>query len=233
MLIVIVIVGGGIWFFWPQATCFDSRQNQNEEGVDCGGICEKKCLGQVEDVRVIWTRFFEIERGFYDTATLVDNPNSLAGAKEIVYRFKLHDKDNILIAIREGRTFINPRERFVIFESRIRTLERIPARASIEINPIPWERLDSSKPDVSSFGYNLIQEPFGRLEATLRNNDIFEVENLEVVALLQDKSENAIAVSRTVVKSIARESEKRIGFTWPFAIPEGPASINIFIRKIP
>lgn len=232
-LIVIAIVGGGIWFFWPDQTCLDNRQNQNEEGVDCGGVCEKKCLGHVEDVRAIWTRFFEIESGFYDVTALVDNPNTLAGAKEIVYRFKLHDKNNILIAIREGRTFINPQERFVIFETRIRTLERIPIRASIEIDPISWERMEIFKPDISFFGYNLVREPFGRMDATIRNNDIFEAENLEVIVVLLDKSENAIAVSRTIVESLADESEKRIGFTWPFAIPVEPASIKIYIRKIP
>lgn len=232
-LVIVAIVGGLIWFLWPSGTCFDNRQNQNEESVDCGGVCEKKCLGRVEDVRVIWTRFFEIESGFYDVTALVDNPNTIAGAKEIVYRFKLHDKNNILIAIREGRTFINPQERFAIFETRIRTLERLPVRASIEIDPISWERLDFSKPDISSFGYNLVREPFGRLEATIRNNEIFEVENLEFVALLLDKSENAIAVSRTIVASLADGSEKRVGFTWPFVIFEEPASIKIYIRKIP
>lgn len=232
-MIIIAIVGGIIWFFRPQVTCFDNRQNQNEEGVDCGGICEKKCLGRIEDVRVVWTRFFEIENGFYDVAALVDNPNTLAGAKKIIYRFRIHDRNNILIAIREGRTFINPGERFIVFESRVRTLERIPATVSLEVDSVVWEREDGPKPNISSFGYVLIREPFGRLEAILRNNDIFEVNNLEIVVLLLDKSENAIAISRTIVESLARDSEKRIGFTWPFAIPEEPASIKIFVRKIP
>ena len=232
-LVVILIVGGIIWFFWPSATCFDNRQNQDEEGVDCGGVCGKKCLGQVEDVRVIWTRFFEVEKGFYNAAALIDNPNIFAGTGDFVYRFKLHDKDNILIAIREGRTFINPQERFVVFESRMRTLARIPYHASIEIDPISWERREGQKSDIVSFGYKLIREPFGRLAATLRNNDIFDVQNIEVVAILMDASENAIAVSRTIVESIADESEKEIGFTWPFLIAEEPAAIQLYIRKIP
>ena len=35
----------------------------------------------------------------YVVKALVDNPNAFAGAKEFVYRFKLHDKDNILIVV--------------------------------------------------------------------------------------------------------------------------------------
>ena len=232
-LVVILIIGGIIWYFWPSGTCFDNRQNQDEEGVDCGGICGNKCIGNVKDIHVIWARFFEIEKGFYDAAALIDNPNIFAGAKEVVYRFKLHDKDNILIAIREGRTFINPQESFVVFESRIRTLERLPARVSIEIDPISWERIEEQKSDISSFGYKLIREPFGRLVATLRNNDIFDAQNIEVAAILLDDSENAIAVSRTIVGSIADESEKEVGFTWPFPIAEEPAAIQLYIRKIP
>ncbi len=232
-VVVALSVGWVIWYFMPAATCFDNRQNQDEGGVDCGGACDKKCLGNIGNVRVTWTRFFEIDKGFYDAAALVTNPNTLAGAKEIVYRFKLHDKDNILIAIREGRTFINPNENFVIFESNIQTLERIPLRASIEIDPINWERVESPNPDIVSFGYRLIRQPSSRLEATLRNNGIFEVQKIEAVALLLDGSENAIAVSRTIVDSIADESERGVGFTWPFAISEEPARIEIYIRKIP
>ena len=145
----------------------------------------------------------------------------------------MQDKDNILIAIREGRAFINPQERFVVFESRIRTLERVPTRASIEVDQISWERIETPKPDIVSFGYNLIREPFGRLEAILRNNDIFDAKNIEVVALLLDSRENAIAISRTTVEVITDESEKKIGFTWPFPIVEEPSSIQIYIRKIP
>ena len=40
-LVIFGLIGAGIYFALTskEATCFDGIQNQNEEGVDCGGSC--------------------------------------------------------------------------------------------------------------------------------------------------------------------------------------------------
>ena len=37
-------------------TCFDSKQNQDEKGVDCGGVCSQECLGVIKDLTVLWSK---------------------------------------------------------------------------------------------------------------------------------------------------------------------------------
>jgi len=230
---VFILIVGFIFYFKPAPTCFDGKQNQGEGGVDCGGPCEKGCLGQVSNPTVLWTRFFKTGDTTYDIAALIDNPNIFAGSGEFHYRLKLHDKDNILIAIRDGVTFINPQERFVIFESEVQTARRIPVSASIELDQVDWQRIEMAKPLVEAYGYKFTTHPYGIFDVTLRNGDIFPVKNIEVVVVLFDDSRNASGVSRTKIDLIEGESERKVGFSWPVAFDRIPASVEVYIRKIP
>lgn len=230
--IVLLIIAGLISFFREGPTCTDNVRNQNEEGVDCGGPCAP-CLGNVKELVSLWTRYIEVGPSRYDVAALFENPNSFAASSIVHYSVKLHDKNNILIALRGGVTFINPNERFVIFESNIETANRIPVQASVEFEPIEWKRFDVPKPIITSFGYTVTNNPTGRLEITARNDDIFPVRNLEAAVVLLDDKQNAIGVSRTRIDAVDGESQRQIGFTWPYAFNEDPDSIQVFIRKIP
>src|SRR3989338_4455956 len=102
---VFLIVGGLIYYFQAEPTCFDKRQNQDEEGVDCGGQCAP-CSEQIHDLTILLSRAFSVRECSYDAAALLDNQNQFLGSKNLVYAFKLYDKDNILIAVRENSTFI-------------------------------------------------------------------------------------------------------------------------------
>src|SRR3990167_7474792 len=89
-----------IWFAIPSSTCFDSRQNSEETGVDCGGSCQP-CLANLSEPVVLWARFFKLTDGLYDGAALVENIHATAAAGRVLYRMKLYDAKNVLIALRE------------------------------------------------------------------------------------------------------------------------------------
>ncbi len=213
-------------------TCFDNKQNQEEEGVDCGGPCKNQCLGEVKETLVLWTKFFEISKGKYDTIAFIENPNLFLGLPSVKYQFKLYDKDNVLIAIRDGETFINPRETFPIFETNIDTGQRVLSRAFVEFEKnINWERTEKEKPQlvVSKKQFsNLL--PFPRLDATINNKSISSVDNIFAVTILYNKDKNAIAVSATKIDSIQGGASRDISFTWSQPFSEEPSSIEIFLR---
>ena len=108
-LAILAIIGGIVWYFWPEPTCSDKKQNQGEQGIDCGGPCTP-CLGEIKDISQKWVRFFKNREGFYDIAALIENSNLFAGIPNFKYTFKLYDSNNVLITIKEGSTFINPGE---------------------------------------------------------------------------------------------------------------------------
>lgn len=228
--VVAILVFLIIWFNRTAPTCWDGEQNQNEEGVDCGGVCEIVCSASAQDLVVFWTRPLKISEGVYDVAALLNNPNTLLGSSVLKYRFKFYDANNVLINLEEGTTFINPRERFVIFGSNIKTGAKIPQRATIEFGEIIWRRVEEETPFIEAVKRDFDNFPFPRLVTEIKNNSIFDVRNVFLTAVLFDENGNSMAASRTSIDFMKAESTGRAVFTWPESFSQFPASSEIYIR---
>ncbi len=229
-LLIIIIVLILIWVSFNSATCSDNKQNQKETGVDCGGPCNV-CLGEIKNIIVLWSKVFELKNGVYEAAALVDNPNLFLGSRLLRYKFKLYDSNNILITIKEGTTFINPDERFLIIESNIDAGKRIPSRAFFEIEEnLLWERIEKEKFQIIVSDKQFLNKPFPKLIVRVDNKSLFEIKNIEGAAVLYDKNKNSKAVSFTKISDIGPESWKQIIFTWSKSFEEEPDSSEIFLR---
>lgn len=229
-----LVVGSVIYFFIPSPTCFDNSQNQEEEGVDCGGSC-KPCAEQVRDLAILWTRFFPIRTGGYDIAALVENRNQFYAATRLVYAVKMYDKENVLIAVRDGITYANTGERFIIFESNFPAQHRIPARAILEIREVAWVSREA-KPlpvDILSKDVSLVgSETTPRVEVKIKNRASEVFRNIEVHAILLSANDEAIGASRTFLDELGLQEEANLIFTWPEPIA-GVSSAEIYLRIAP
>jgi len=206
-------------------TCFDDKQNQLEVGIDCGGPCDVRCGSQVENLAINWAEAFMVSDGVYDLTASIENPNLRAGIKEISYIFKVYDTKNFLIAEKTGITFINPRDKFVVFESNIQMKEgKIPEKVVFEFkeNPV-WVKMEKEAPIVTIKNKKLINiETSPRLNATILNNSVDDFSEVEIVAVVYDKKGNPIAVSSTYEEDINRDSSKDIFLTWTSAFTTKP-----------
>lgn len=233
-LVVVGFVGGVVgiivYLYVPEQTCSDGVQNQEELGVDCGGPCEP-CITNPKDIAVLWTRVIKIDEGFYEAASLIENPNLFYGLSSFRYRFKLYDSKNVLVAVKEGQTFLNPQDKFAIFETRINTGEREATKAIVEIEQATeWEYLNKEKPSIVVSRKSFSNEPFPVASAYLYNESLFPVNDIYAYIVLSDRDGNAMAVSSTKVSSLAGESGKEITFTWPAPFAELPSSSEIYTR---
>ena len=84
------------WFYFlvvkPAPSCFDKKQNQNEEGVDCGGVCSRICLpANLQPISLVdrVQTFFPVTNKVTLLAR-IKNPNSTHGAN-ISYTLILYD----------------------------------------------------------------------------------------------------------------------------------------------
>lgn len=233
-VLVLIPVLIAVYFIWraiPEATCFDQKQNQREERVDCGGPC-KPCLESLTEPVVLWTRLFKLSEGLYEVAALVENSHNFAGSERVIYRAKIYDEANILIGLRAGETFINPNEKFLILEPGFATGQRVPARALIEFDPIDWSYDESAPPKIITVSREFSLTPQPRLNATLKNEDIFPAQNLQVSAVLFDRRGQALGVSSTILDKIEGQGQKTVSFSWP-VLESAPDKIEIFVRSIP
>jgi len=210
-------------------TCFDGEQNQSEQGVDCGGPCQS-CVGEVKDLVVLWSKAFKIKDGKYEAAALIDNSNIFAGISSFKYKLKIYDEKNILVALKEGESFINPNEKKLIFETNIETGKRIPKKVFIELEEnFKWKRIEKEKPQLVVSGKQFFYEPFPRLTAEISNKSSFGIRDIFASTVLYDGNKNALAVSASKIDYIGGGLSQEIVFTWPEPLSEKPDSNEVFV----
>ncbi len=229
--ILIVFFGGlGFWIGYPHLnkppTCTDGKQNGEETGVDCGGSCALACVATVEDLKIIWSRSFEIVPGRYNAVAYVENQNKNAMVAKIKYRFRFADKNNLYIGSREGETTIPPSGKIAIFEPAVDLGSSVPVYTSFEFiqrpiwTQVPLEKIRQSKLTLSDI---TLEDEFNlpKLYAKIENTTFLTFPNVKVVAILYDRSGNALSASQTYIEKLGPEATEEMSFTWrsPMAKP--------------
>jgi hypothetical protein len=210
-------------------TCFDGTRNQGELGIDCGGPCVLLCKMSTRDPVVIWQRAFRIQQGIYTAAAYIENPNPTAEVISLPYTFILYDGNNIPIAERKGKTYVPPGKKFIVFESAIKTGDHIPARALITFGTdYSWlsqtrkpAEIETRSPVISGENISPV------LDAELYNPGFTPVDRIEATAVVYDRNDNAVGVSRTFVDTITEQSSEKIIFTWPEPFDKPSSRIEI------
>jgi hypothetical protein len=232
IIIIALLAGLFFLFFNKPPTCADGKQNGEEQGIDCGGLCEKVCKTQIVDLVLLWSRSFKVSDGIYNSVAYVENPNSKAQVSEISYTLKLFDNQNILVAERKGKTFISPGGITPIFEGGISTGQRLPVRTFFELSEIPkWSQVYDDKSPISVSEIKLSREDSSpRIDAILSNSSVRDISDIEVVAVVFDAIGNAIAVSATFIDLLSNRSSQNIVFTWPNKFNSPVSRIEIIPR---
>ncbi len=223
-IVILFIALSGFIIIYPRLTkapsCTDLKQNGDETGVDCGGSCANACTEEVSPLSVLWARAFRVVPGRYNAVAYIVNHNKNAAVEKISYRFRFADKDNIYIGKREGTTFVPPAGNFAVFEPAIGVGNSIPVYTTFEFTQepdwlqVPQAKIDQLKILVSNI--QLTDEAVSpKLSATVKNNSLFTIPNIDIMAILYDASGNAVSASRTYLDKLAPLSVQDINFTWP------------------
>jgi hypothetical protein len=223
-VLVLFISIFGFLIIYPSFTkapsCSDYKQNGDEKGIDCGGSCSRACLAEMDGISVLWARAFKVIPGRYNAVAYITNHNKNAAIQKINYRFRFGDVNNIYIGKREGSTYVPPGGNFAVFEPGIDVGNSIPVYVTFEFTEspiwlqVPEEKLNQLKILISNIELsNETTSP--RLSATIKNNSLFTIPNVSVIAILHEKGGNAIATSRTFLSVLAPLQNTDINFTWP------------------
>lgn len=220
---VLLIVG----FFTYRAlkkepTCFDGKKNGNETNIDCGGVCLQYCPNELPEPTVRWFRSFPVGAGVYHSVAYIEHSNQNVSARSVPYTFKLYNSQNALIAERSGTATIGPLGRTALVETLIQTGSSDVALTRFSFtDPIVWEKIDPTLTQIAIKTDSTLLETLEtstRLTVRLENTSRVTFPSLEVVALLHDKNQNTIAVSKTIVPQLTERSFETVYFTWPFRI---------------
>lgn len=215
-----------VFFIKTTPTCFDGIQNQNERGIDCGGVCTLVCTADVKTIVPIWSRVFNTTGDVHSVVAYVENQNPTAGVKKIGYEFRIYDDQNILAGEPiYGTTFIGPNDKTAIYASPIKTGNRTPKNVFFKFTTSPeWLTTDDrfNTPQLNTANAVLTDEKtVPKVSADVVNNTLYDYKDIQVVAVLYGADGNAVNASQTYIDALPEQTTQKVYFTWPepFKVP--------------
>jgi hypothetical protein len=107
------IILASYFLFWYQApTCLDTIQNQDETGVDCGGVCSQYCIADLASSPLVFDEVMLLPytETSSDGLAKVTNPNGRAALKSATYTFTVYSETGQSLAIQKGEISLLPKE---------------------------------------------------------------------------------------------------------------------------
>jgi hypothetical protein len=241
-LVISIIVGAVVVAFlsilfistlYKAPSCSDGIQNQGEEGVDCGGPCSNLCYDQEQQPTVLFTKAVDNGQGRLDAIAEVENPNSDAAAKEVAYTITFYDANQVPInPPASGMLDLPPNATVPVFIPGVATSNKAVAGAFLTIatSSIQWFSMPLASAPVAPV---VLTPQLGgsssapRIQATLTNNSITPLTNIQAVVFVHDSTGNIIAASATVVPVVPAQGSATALFTWNAPFSGVPALIEV------
>lgn len=211
LALLVIFTGGWFLFFYDAPNCSDGILNQNEEGIDCGGVCSALC--EAPRVSAMWARSVEVAPGVYHAVALVRNPEATAGTDALPYAFQIFDSKNILIAERRGVMYLRPGEIVPLFEANVLTGERTPARTFLTFGEAAWVAMERVSEPINITSRSLDQDAL-TLTAHIENSTALPARGTVLTALLYDADDILVAASQTKFDVIPSKGSRDAVFTW-------------------
>ena len=239
-LLLLVVWGIYSKFFRHIPTCSDGVRNQNEQDVDCGGVCQKDC-GIVAQ-KLIVGKIGVVPSGIankYDFYAQVTNPNATFGDKSFYYTINLKDASGNIIASRKGSDFILPGEHKYVIENNVESSVP-PGTLDFTINSSDWVEFNSyyEKPNLQIINknYSEVSGGVGFSEATglLKNASAFDFDLIKIEIILEDSNGTVLALNSTQMKTVASGEQRDFKVSWPNSFPgavgnmETQAEVDVF-----
>lgn len=236
-LIYLVFFGVVVLFFYSifrtKPTCFDGIKNQNEEGIDCGGVCPEKCQKiKAQDLEKREVGLVESSvAGEYDFYGLVINPNNVYGSKYFSYEIKFKDETGAVIAEKQGDSFILPGDKKYIIENNIK-LFKLPSDIEFSLGNSEWVELDElyEKPDLKIVHkrYDKISSGVGFSEGKglLQNRSPFNFAVIKIKVILRDTENKVVALNATEMRTVRSGEDRDYRVFWPSRFPGEVVSVE-------
>jgi len=207
-------------FLKPTASCFDNIQNQDELGVDCGGICDLSCEQKnAQPLEVSYVR--KVKDGDNKVILLAEikNPNFEFGASSFEYSFDITDISGEKIKSISGQSFIYPGE--TKYLSEIIDFDKNYFSQDISLAQYIWKSKDEfkkpniqvreNKTEINSKDsiYPLV------VSGVIKNIDIISASKVIISAFIYDNMGTMIGISKTELENLNPTDEKNFTIVFP------------------
>lgn len=214
-------------------TCFDGIQNQDEIGIDCGGVCSLQCKGTYKDAKVAFARGVPVDLDTYNVFALLENSNTDIFFPKIPYTVKAYNKDGQLLVTASGTTALLSANRSLIYIPKLIMKQR-PSIVDVDIDPsyVGIKQIDFKlQQSVKTYSWTAQRGANNTLQVVVKveNQSVNTFSDVIVYALLYDDTRTAYAVGKTVLPNVKGRESTAAVFTWG-NLP-APANADFIVTK--
>lgn len=221
-------------FFIAPPSCVDNKQNQGEEGIDCGGPCLSCEIKTLAPIQVLQTKVINnTQTQNADLFAEIKNINLSWGIKNFQYNFILFDDQGNIVKIVPGSSYILPGEIKYLIETDV-SVASFVSRVELKLGNAPSAWVKS--PNLNGYalpvrsvtfrtsksyrqpGVGVIKPPeygFAVLSGLVKNDTAFMWPIVDIYGALYDVSGKLINFSRTQVRTLQSGEERFFIILWP------------------
>lgn len=230
-LFYLLIIFAVVYLFYiaalrPAPSCFDGKQNQGEEEIDCGGPCQTCATRHLDSIQA--QRAVLIDSPIEGESILIfqmENPNAHFGAGELDYLVSLfEDKagDSQPLLEFQAQSFIYPGELKTIVYPGVKIDETEVENIGIEIGNINWlPREEYSRPEtiVRSVATEIRDEgslrPKLAVTGIVRNENPYDLSAVEVSVQISSQLGRISIASKSLIGAIDGFSDREFEIIIP------------------
>lgn len=221
-IVVLALIAAGFYFAFlkPAPSCFDSIQNQKEEGIDCGGPCSRACIpASIKNIEIV-DRILSFEPAPSSISFLarVSNPNLDYATRNFSYQLSLRNASGAVVKSIPGSSFIYAGEVKYIFMPNISVSRSSFDKVDLEINGASWlaanEFVGPPQLAVSRVQTNVSNSKVVA-EGQATNNDIVSFPRVTILAIFKGKLGQTAGVSQTELDNLSPNESRQFSVSYP------------------
>lgn len=201
----------------PRPSCFDGIQNQNEEGIDCGGICNSCEKVHPKEINVLWIKSIDVSNDFCNIVAKIKNNNQNYGSGNVSYTFKVYNSNGNLIGEQTGVTFILPNETKYIIQLKVNVSDTIE-KITLDFDSIKWEQplKETSQLFISQKEYIIFGEgqPYSQVKGILINKNDLSFSKVYISILLFGSEQQLLEINTTEINDLLAGQERSFIANW-------------------
>ncbi len=212
ILIILIIFGPKLYkiIFYP--SCYNNRQDPNEEGIDCGGPCIPCSVKELKDI-IIQTpepTILVYPDETMDLIGIIKNPNENYGLKYIEYKFILYGGNREKFE-KEGKTYILPLESKYIIESGLQVpqFEIIKKEFKVFYKKEDWQKLETELPKITLLNYEIKDKEF---DAEIINENLIDYPSVGLIFIFKDEYEEILGTFKTIAYDLKAGERRKISY---------------------
>jgi hypothetical protein len=210
-------------FVYTAPTCTDGKQNQNETGIDCGGVCSQYCIADLASAPLSFEEVVLVPytENSSDAVARIVNPNGRAALKSANYTFTVYNGSGEVTATQKGELSLLPKEEKTILALGLSALEG--SKIELTITNEEWIAFTDydSAPNIiiNRQQFRLLSGEAAYAEATglVSNKSPYDMRALTVNVVLRDAMGKVISVNKTTMNTLQSGEERDFRLIWPRA----------------